>query len=84
LSGFPSTHILKPDLPERPYAALATNEYFCMRLAARCGLDVAAVELLTVGERPCVAVERFDRDMTGWPPRRLHVPFHRRQRRRSR
>jgi serine/threonine-protein kinase HipA len=72
LSGFPTTHILKPELPEPPYPALATNEYFCMRLAELCGLSAAPVELRTIAGRACLVVERFDRDRTGWPPTRTH------------
>lgn len=72
LSGFPSTHILKPDLPDSAYHALATNEYFCMRLAAMCDLPAASVELLSLADRACLAVERFDRDLNEWPPTRTH------------
>jgi serine/threonine-protein kinase HipA len=71
LDGMPSTHILKPDLPGE-YPGLATNEYFCMRLAARCGLSTAAVELVTAAGRPCLVVERFDRELTTLPPHRIH------------
>ena len=39
LDGMPSSHILKPELPDGEYPGLASNEYFCMRLAARCGLS---------------------------------------------
>jgi len=72
LDGMPSSHILKPELPDSKYEALATNEYFCMRLAARCGLSTAAVELMTTAGRPCLVVERFDRELLTWPHRRLH------------
>lgn len=72
LDGMPSTHILKPDLPDGGYPGLAANECFCMRLAARCGLPSAPVELLTLAGRPCIVVERFDRELSSWPPRRLH------------
>lgn len=72
LSGMPSTHILKPDLGGEDYPGLAVNEYFCMRLAAKCGLEVAQVELITAAGRPCVVVERFDRDLSTRPARRLH------------
>jgi serine/threonine-protein kinase HipA len=72
LNGMPSTHILKPDLAEGGYPAIAINEYFCMRLAARCGLNVAAVELATFADRPCLVVERFDRDRSAQPARRPH------------
>lgn len=80
LYGMPSTHILKPELPDGGYLGpadggypgLAANEYFCMRLAQRCGLSTASVELLTLAGRPCLVVERFDRKLSRWPPHRLH------------
>ena len=72
LNGMPSSHILKPEFPGENYPTLAVNEYFCMRLADRCGLTVAKVELAILAERPCLVVERFDRDLTAWPPRRRH------------
>lgn len=80
LYGMPSTHILKPELPggghlgpaDGGYPGLAVNEYFCMRLARRCGLPSASVELHTFARRPCLVVERFDRDLARWPPDRLH------------
>lgn len=72
LDGMPSTHILKPELQDNGYPGLATNECFCMRLAMRCGLSSASVELLTLAGRPCLVVERFDRRISSWPPRRLH------------
>jgi serine/threonine-protein kinase HipA len=72
LDGMPSTHILKPELPGSEYPNVAVNEYFCMRLARRCGLPVAEVELISAAGRPCVVVERFDRDRSSWPPARLH------------
>ncbi len=72
LDGMPSTHILKPELPNSDYPDLAANEYFCMRLAARCGLSSASVELVTLAARPCLVVERFDREIVTWPHRRLH------------
>jgi serine/threonine-protein kinase HipA len=72
LDGMPSTHILKPELPDSDYPGLAINERFCMLLAARCGLTTATVELQILAGRPCLVVERFDRDRSTWPPRRLH------------
>jgi serine/threonine-protein kinase HipA len=72
LHGLPSTHILKPDLRTSDYPAIAVNEYFCMRLARDVGLPVASVELTMIAERPCLVVERFDRDRTSTPVRRLH------------
>lgn len=72
LDGMPSSHILKPELPASEYPGLAVNECFCMRLAARCGLPAAAVELQRRAGRPCLVVERFDRDLSRWPPLRTH------------
>ncbi len=72
LDGMASGHILKPELPDGQYPGLARNEYFCMRLAARCGLSSAVVELIAPAGRPCLVVERFDRDPETWPRRRLH------------
>jgi serine/threonine-protein kinase HipA len=68
----PSTHILKPQPDDDEYPDIAVNEYFCMRLADKCGLAVANVELITADTRPCLVVERFDRDTGITPTRRLH------------
>lgn len=68
-----STHVLKPApvdpaLSDRPF-----NEFFCMRLAERVGLDVARVELHHVPE-PVLVVERFDRQrLDDGRVRRLHA-----------
>jgi serine/threonine-protein kinase HipA len=72
LDGMPSSHILKPELPGGEYPGLASNEYFCMRLAARCGLSTAGAGLITAAGRPCLLVERFDREQLTWPHRRVH------------
>jgi serine/threonine-protein kinase HipA len=72
LDGMPSTHILKPEPPDGDCPGLATNEYFCMRLAASCGLSAAEVELIEVAGRPCLVVQRFDRELSSFPPARVH------------
>jgi serine/threonine-protein kinase HipA len=72
LDGMPSTHILKPDPLDADLPGLAINECFSMRLAARCGMLVASVELIQAANRDCLVVERFDRDHTTWPPTRVH------------
>lgn len=72
LDGTPSSHILKPELRGSEYPGLASNEYFCMRLAARCGLSSAGVELITAAGRPCLVVERFDREQVTLSHHRLH------------
>lgn len=70
-SGHPTTHILKPE-PSR-FPGLVANEFFCMRLAAGVGLEVAHVERAeTISGLPFLIVTRFDRDVTQEPTRRLH------------
>jgi len=69
----PSTHILKPDHPERgSFPASAVNEYLCMRLAQAAGLAVPAVHLRHVPE-PVYIVDRFDRRVTAQGVQRLHI-----------
>lgn len=72
LDGMPSTHILKPEPSGGDYPGLAVNEYFCMRLAARCDLPVAAVQLIEIAGHPCLVVQRFDRELSSFPPTRVH------------
>jgi serine/threonine-protein kinase HipA len=70
-SGRPTTHILKPE-PER-FPGLVANEFFCMRLAAAAGLQVAEVDRAeTLSGLPYLIVTRYDRDPTQEPVRRLH------------
>lgn len=59
LDGSPSSHILKPQNPHFP--GLVENEYFCMKLAAKAGLEVAEVEIGQAGEIPFLQVKRYDR-----------------------
>lgn len=70
-SGHPTTHILKPE-PNR-FPGLVANEFFCMRLAAEVGLQVAAVDkAVTASGLPFLIVSRYDRDLSQEPIRRLH------------
>jgi serine/threonine-protein kinase HipA len=64
----PSTWILKPDGPH----PMAVNEATCLRLARACGLDVPETELLSLGDLPVLAVERYDRRDTPAGPVRIH------------
>lgn len=61
--GAPTTHILKP-LIDRVQDS-AHNEFFCMTLAKRVGLDVPKASLQMVGKMPYYLVERYDRDFSG-------------------
>ena len=67
----PTTHILKPE-PAR-FPGLVDNEAFCMDLARACGCQTAHVEKArTTSGLPYLIVERYDRDQTSEPIRRLH------------
>lgn len=59
MNGSPSSHILKPQ--NAHFAGLVENEYFCMRLASRAGLDAAHVEIGGAGDIQFLQVERYDR-----------------------
>lgn len=66
-----STHIIKPE-PTR-FPGLVENEAFCMGLARAVELPVATVSKhATVSGTPYLLVERYDRDVTADPIRRLH------------
>jgi serine/threonine-protein kinase HipA len=61
VSGTPSTHILKPDHPDKQtYPASTYLEWLTMRLAMAARMEVPSVRLLTVPE-PVYVIERFDR-----------------------
>lgn len=72
LNGMASTHILKPEPANADYAGIAQNEYFCMRLAKNLGMDVADVDLISVADRPCLVVRRFDREEVAGVVKRIH------------
>ena len=59
LGNTPSTHIIKPE-PER-FPGLAATEVFCMTLAKAVGLNVPPVAIRSVGNKPCIVVQRYDR-----------------------
>ena len=54
-----STHILK--FEKQKLSHLVVNELITMRLAKRCGLTVANVQLRHFGKHPALLIERFDR-----------------------
>jgi len=69
--AYASTHILKFGNERTQHLVL--NEYFCMKMAAAAGLNVAECELLELNER-VLCVKRFDRSWDGLKRvRRLHV-----------
>ncbi len=73
-AGQPTTHILKPAIPELPGST--ENEAFAMALAAELGLPVAKAEprVLASPRGPIrfLLVERYDRIRVGASVRRLH------------
>lgn len=67
-----STHILKPEPPDDRLPMLVANEHYCMSLARRLGLPVAAASILRVPD-PVLVVGRIDRVREAERVRRLHV-----------
>jgi len=70
LNGTPSTHIIKPDI--RNYPGSVENEHFCMKLAAACGHDVAACDLLPLRGETYYVTSRYDREIVDGKAVRLH------------
>ena len=69
-SGAPTTHILKPPIERFP--GTTENEALCMRLAHHIGLEVAPIEIRTIGNRRVLLIERYDRKIVAGRIRRLH------------
>ena len=66
-----TTHIIKPE-PSR-FPGLVDNEAFCMELARAVALPAASASRhLSATGLPYLLVERYDRDVTADPIRRLH------------
>ena len=70
LGNTPSTHIIKPE-PER-FPGLVANEAFCMKLAGHLGLNVAETTTRMIGDKPCIVVARYDREVGCDGTVRLH------------
>jgi len=68
--GLPSTHIVKPEPPERP--GLAANEHACSLAYRELGLPVAHTSVATIAGRTCLLSKRFDRWGAGGDVERLH------------
>lgn len=68
--GLPSTYIAKINLDFRN-SQTVYNEYFCMKLAKKIGLNVPSV-LLIGGKYPILLVERYDRKNQGGRIHRIH------------
>lgn len=61
VGGQPSTHILKPDPRDLRRPGLVAAEALTLRAASLAGIAAVVVELVTVGRRLAVIVERYDR-----------------------
>jgi serine/threonine-protein kinase HipA len=70
LRGRPSTHILKRD--DLRYPGLVDAEAACLRLAAHLGLTDITTGLVTLSDRRCLIVSRFDRRLDGDAVTRIH------------
>jgi serine/threonine-protein kinase HipA len=70
LDGAPSTHILKPNIPELENTVL--NEYLCLRIAAQIGLQVPKCELRQAEDQAYLLVERYDRQVQNGCIIRIH------------
>jgi serine/threonine-protein kinase HipA len=70
MNGSPSTHILKPDVPQ--LCGSIYNEAFCLTLARRINLSAPYVTTGRAGKRAYLLVERYDRRYQSGRWRRLH------------
>ena len=70
VAGLPSTHILKPDPLAHP--GVVHREAEALQIARRAGLTTIDPQLLEVGDRPCLLINRYDRIVDGADVRRLH------------
>jgi serine/threonine-protein kinase HipA len=61
LKNTPSTHILKPIIPNFPDSS--HNEFFCMKLAEEIDLDVAKTFLKFADKKPYLLIRRYDREL---------------------
>ena len=58
-NGYPSTHILKPVVPE--YPTMIYDEDFCMRMAKKSGLTAFPVWIESFDSADALVIERYDR-----------------------
>lgn len=68
--GVPSTHIVKPEVLERP--GLVANEHACTLAYRELGFPVAHTSVEAIAGQPCLVSKRFDRWGEGAAAERLH------------
>jgi serine/threonine-protein kinase HipA len=69
--GVPTTHIVKTPIMVKDINQSVYNEYFCMKLADRIGMNIPEVQIIE-GEFPLFVIERYDRYIDGDHVKRLH------------
>ncbi len=69
-AGLPSTHILKPDPAAHPGVVVRESE--ALGIAERAGLTTIRPQLVELGGRICLVVERYDRTVTDGTVHRVH------------
>ncbi len=70
INGAPSTHIIKPQ--SQFFPNIVENEFFCMQLALKVGLDVAETKIRQIQELMTLQITRFDREHLSQNIKRLH------------
>lgn len=70
VAGLPSTHLLKPDPLAHP--GVVVREAEALRIASQAGLTTIDPQLLDIGGRPCLLVDRYDRHVDGAEVHRIH------------
>lgn len=68
VDGCPTTHIIKVSTPKKT----VLNEYLCLKIAQRLGIEVPCVELRHVGKTVFLLIKRFDRVSDENGIKRLH------------
>lgn len=68
--GWPSTHIVKPEVPGQP--GIVANEHACSLAYRELGLPVAHTAIEEIAGQTCLVSKRFDRWGEGSEVERLH------------
>jgi len=68
--GMPSTHIVKPETPERP--GLVANEHACTLAYRELGIAVVPTTVEQIAGQTCLVSKRFDRWDDGTRVERIH------------
>lgn len=69
--GLPTTHIVKTPIMVKGIKESVYNEYFCMKLASKIGMNIPDVQIIE-GKHPLFLIERYDRIKEKDRVKRLH------------